>query len=210
MQPTSSANEAARKRVTISSKLRRTGIVFAIFHISPPRRIHISSFPRVAYPFSEIEQKWQDAWRAGGVYRVRRDESRPKYYVMDMFAYPSGEGLHMGHPLSYTAVDVMMRLKRMQGFNTLRPTGWGAFGLPAEQYAVKNKLHPRITTQRNIANFKRQLESLGYGYDWSREINTTDPNYFKWTQWIFLKYYNSYFDSIEQKAKPIEELVRYI
>ncbi len=164
----------------------------------------------MAYPFSEIEQKWQDAWRAGEVYRVRRDETKPKYYVMDMFAYPSGEGLHMGHPLSYTAVDVMMRLKRMQGFNTLRPTGWDAFGLPAEQYAVKNKLHPRVTTERNIANFKRQLESLGYGYDWSREINTTDPNYFKWTQWIFLKFYNSYFDTIEQKAKPIEDLVHHI
>jgi leucyl-tRNA synthetase len=162
------------------------------------------------YPFSEIEQKWQDAWRARELYRVHRDPSKPKYYVMDMFTYPSGAGIHIGHPLSYTATDVVMRFKRMQGFNVLRPTGWDAFGLPAEQYAVKNKLHPSITTARNIANIKRQLEALGYGYDWSREVNTTDPNYFKWTQWIFLKFYNSYFDSEHLIAKPIEELIRRI
>ncbi len=129
---------------------------------------------------------------------------------MEMFPYPSGAGLHIGHPLSYTATDVTMRFKRMQGFNTLRTTGWDAFGLPAEQYAVKNKLHPSITTAQNIANFKRQLEALGYGYDWSREINTTDPSYFKWTQWIFLQFYGSYFDTAEQKAKPIDGLVRLI
>ena len=129
---------------------------------------------------------------------------------MDMFPYPSGEGLHMGHPLSYTATDVVMRFKRMKGFAAMHATGWDAFGLPAEQYAVKYKLHPRITTERNIATYRRQLDSLGYGYDWSREINTTDPNYFKWTQWIFLKFFNSYFDTRENKAKPISELVRHI
>src|SRR5665213_4093563 len=129
---------------------------------------------------------------------------------MDMFPYPSGEGLHMGHPLSYTATDVVARMKRMQGFATMHATGWDAFGLPAEQYAVKYKLHPRITTERNIATYRRQLDSLGFGYDWSREINTTDPNYFKWTQWIFLKFFNSYYDNKEDRAKPIDGLIRHI
>lgn len=162
------------------------------------------------YPFSEIELKWQDAWRSHDVFRTKRDPNKPKYYVLDMFAYPSGDGLHMGHPLSYTATDILARAKRMQGFAVMHTTGWDAFGLPAEQYAVKNKLHPRITTERNIANFRQQLDLLGYSYDWSREVNTTDPNYFKWTQWIFLKFFNSYFDTRENKAKPIEELVRHI
>ncbi len=128
---------------------------------------------------------------------------------MDMFAYPSGAGLHMGH-VHYAAADIVMRMKRMQGFNVLHPTGWDAFGLPAEQFAVKNKLHPRITTGQNIAAFRQQLESLGLAYDWSREVNTTDPNYFKWTQWIFLKFFNSYYNIEEGKARPIEELIRHI
>lgn len=163
----------------------------------------------MAYPFSEIEQKWQEYWRSHETFRVEIDREKPKYYVMDMFAYPSAAGLHMGH-VHYAAADIVMRMKRMQGMNVLHPTGWDAFGLPAEQYAVKNKLHPRITTEQNIASFRRQLESLGLGYDWSREINTTDANYFKWTQWIFLKFFNSYYDTVEQKAKPIEELVNHI
>jgi len=163
----------------------------------------------VAYPFSEIELKWQEYWRSHETFRVELDPSKPKYYVMDMFAYPSGAGLHMGH-VHYTAADIVMRKKRMEGMNVLHPTGWDAFGLPAEQYAVKNKLHPRITTEQNIASFRRQLESLGFGYDWSREVNTTDPNYFKWTQWIFLKFFNSYFDSEKQKAQPITHLVSHI
>jgi leucyl-tRNA synthetase len=128
---------------------------------------------------------------------------------MDMFAYPSGEGLHMGH-VHYAAADIVMRMKRMQGLNVLHPTGWDAFGLPAEQYAVKNKLHPRITSERNIASFRRLMESLGLAYDWSREVNTTDPNYFKWTQWIFLKFFNSYYDNKDGKAQPIEKLIRHI
>ncbi len=161
------------------------------------------------YPFSEIELKWQEYWKSNETFRVKTGEKKPKYYVMDMFAYPSGEGLHMGH-VHYAAADIVMRMRRMQGFNVLHPTGWDAFGLPAEQYAVKNKLHPRITTERNIAAFRRQLDSLGLAFDWSREINTTDPNYFKWTQWIFLKFFNSYYDSKEEKAKPIEELIRHI
>jgi leucyl-tRNA synthetase len=160
----------------------------------------------VPYPFSEIELKWQEYWKSHETFRVKTGAEKPKYYVMDMFAYPSGEGLHMGH-VHYAAADIVMRMKRMQGFNVLHPTGWDAFGLPAEQYAVKNKLHPRITTERNIAAFRRQLDSLGLAFDWSREINTTDPNYFKWTQWIFLKFFNSYYDSKEGKAKPIEELI---
>ena len=164
----------------------------------------------MSYPFSEIELKWQEYWRSHETYRVQRDPAKPKYFVMDMFAYPSGAGLHMGHPMGYTASDVTMRYKRMNGFNVLHPMGWDAFGLPAEQYAVRNRMHPRITTEQNIATFKRQLESLGYGYDWHREVNTTDPNYFKWTQWIFLKIYNSYFDTKEQKAKPVEELIHGI
>ncbi len=164
----------------------------------------------MAYPFSEIELKWQEYWRSHETYRTERDSKKPKYFVMDMFPYPSGEGLHMGHPLSYTATDVVMRLKRMQGFAVMHATGWDAFGLPAEQYAVKYKLHPRITTEKNIATYRRQLDSLGYGYDWSREINTTDPNYFKWTQWIFLKFFNSYFDTESQRATPIDDLIRHI
>ncbi len=161
------------------------------------------------YPFSEIELKWQEYWRSHETFRVHLDPEKPKYYVMDMFAYPSGAGLHMGH-VHYAAADIVMRMKRMQGMNVLHPTGWDAFGLPAEQYAVKNKLHPRITTEQNIAAFRQQLESLGLAFDWSREVNTTDPNYFKWTQWIFLKFFNSYYDNKEGKAKPIEELIRHI
>ncbi|HEY3876611.1 MAG TPA: leucine--tRNA ligase, partial [Candidatus Kapabacteria bacterium] len=158
------------------------------------------------YPFSDIELKWQDYWRSHETFRVKTGDPKPKYYVMDMFAYPSGYGLHMGH-VHYAAADIVARMKRMQGFNVLHPTGWDAFGLPAEQFAVRNKLHPRITTERNIASFRRQLDSLGLAFDWSREVNTTDPNYFKWTQWIFLKFFNSWFDPSEQKAKPIQELI---
>jgi leucyl-tRNA synthetase len=161
----------------------------------------------VAYPFKDIEQKWQQYWNAHSVNKVERDPAKPKYYVMSMLPYPSGAGLHMGHPIGYTGCDIVARYKRMAGFNVLHPMGWDAFGLPAEQYAVKNKLHPRVTTEENIRNFRKQLDSLGYSYDWSREIDTTDPNYFKWTQWIFLKIYNSYFDHHEKKAKPIEELI---
>jgi leucyl-tRNA synthetase len=162
----------------------------------------------VAYPFSEIEKKWQKYWAEQDTNKVELDPSKKKYYVMSMLPYPSGSGLHMGHPIGYTGCDIVARYKRMSGFNVLQPMGWDAFGLPAEQYAVKNKLHPRITTEQNIKNFRKQLDILGYSYDWSRQINTTDPSYFKWTQWIFLKIYNSYFDHNEQKAKPIEELIK--
>jgi len=140
-----------------------------------------------AYPFKEIEAKWQAAWQSQATFRTpeKIDTSRPKYYVLDMFPYPSGEGLHVGHPEGYTASDIVARYKRMRGFNVLHPMGWDAFGLPAEQYAIKTGTHPSITTERNIKRFREQLQSLGFSYDWQREVNTTDPAYYKWTQWIF-------------------------
>jgi leucyl-tRNA synthetase len=140
----------------------------------------------MAYPFKQIEAKWQSHWERQATFRVPAevDTSKPKYYVLDMFPYPSGDGLHVGHPEGYTASDIVARYKRMRGFNVLHPMGWDAFGLPAEQYAVRTGTHPRITTERNIARFRQQLKSLGFSYDWEREVNTTDPGYYKWTQWI--------------------------
>ncbi|HHW18941.1 MAG TPA: leucine--tRNA ligase [Firmicutes bacterium] len=141
------------------------------------------------YNPAEIEKKWQDIWEKEGVFRASRDHSKPKYYVLIEFPYPSGEGLHVGHPRSNTAMDIIARKRRMQGYNVLFPIGWDAFGLPTENYAMKHKIHPRIVTEKNIARFKQQLKSLGFSFDWSREINTTDPNYYRWTQWIFLKFF---------------------
>jgi leucyl-tRNA synthetase len=142
-----------------------------------------------AYPFTEIEAKWQSYWERQATFRVPDDvdTSKPKYYVLDMFPYPSGDGLHVGHPEGYTASDIVARYKRMRGFNVLHPMGWDAFGLPAEQYAVRTGTHPRVTTERNVQRFREQLKSLGFSYDWQREVNTTDPSYYKWTQWIFKK-----------------------
>ncbi len=136
-----------------------------------------------------IEPKWQKYWDENKTFRAVDNSTKPKYYILDMFPYPSGQGLHVGHPEGYTASDIIARYKRMNGFNVLHPIGWDAFGLPAEQYAIKTGTHPRITTEANIKNFKRQIKSLGFSYDWDREINTTDPNYYKWTQWIFLQLY---------------------
>ena len=154
-----------------------------------------------AYPFKEIEAKWQAHWESQATFRTpeKVDRSKPKYYVLDMFPYPSGDGLHVGHPEGYTATDIVARYKRMRGFNVLHPMGWDAFGLPAEQYAIETGTHPRETTRRNIAKFKSQLSSLGLDYDWSREIDTTDPGYVKWTQWIFRKLYErglAYLDEV--------------
>ena len=143
----------------------------------------------MAYDPTRIEKKWQNYWEQNATFRVEIDPARPKYYVLDMFPYPSGDGLHVGHPEGYTATDIVARYKRMCGFNVLHPMGWDAFGLPAEQYAIKTGTHPRITTEQNIQNFKRQIQSLGFSYDWSREIDTTDPSYVRWTQWIFRKLY---------------------
>ncbi|HUQ95767.1 MAG TPA: leucine--tRNA ligase [Bryobacteraceae bacterium] len=167
---------------------------------------------RRQYPFDIIEPKWQRYWEEHKTYRTLNpgdpgfDPARPKYYVLDMFPYPSGDGLHVGHPEGYTATDIFSRHKRKLGFNVLHPMGWDAFGLPAEQYAIKTGQHPRITTERNVERFRAQLKRLGFCYDWDREINTTDPAYFRWTQWIFLQLYNSYLDEETKTARPVAEL----
>ncbi len=140
-----------------------------------------------SYDFKQAEKKWQDRWEQTGVFHAQQDFSKPKFYCLVEFPYPSGQGLHVGHPRSYTALDIIARKKRLEGYNVLYPMGWDAFGLPTENYAIKNHIHPEIVTKNNIANFKKQLQSLGFSFDWSREINTTDPEYYKWTQWIFLK-----------------------
>ena len=159
------------------------------------------------YNFNEIEKKWQKFWEVNKTFRAKDyDSSRHKFYVLDMFPYPSAQGLHVGHPEGYTASDIVARYKRMKGFNVLHPMGWDAFGLPAEQYAIETGTHPAKTTQKNTDTMLKQIKSLGFSYDWDREVNTTDTNYYKWTQWIFLKFFNSYFDESEQKAKPIEQL----
>ncbi len=159
------------------------------------------------YKFGEIEKKWQRFWEEHKTFKAEDlDDSRPKYYVLDMFPYPSAAGLHVGHPEGYTASDIVARYKRTKGFNVLHPMGWDAFGLPAEQHAVQTGTHPVETTQKNINTMRKQIKALGFSYDWDREVDTTDPNYYRWTQWIFLKFFNSCFDEAEQKAKPIEQL----
>lgn len=158
------------------------------------------------YRFTEIERKWQEYWEENKTFRTVDDFSKPKFYILDMFPYPSGAGLHVGHPEGYTATDIVARFKRMNGLNVLHPMGWDAFGLPAEQYALQTGTHPAITTGKNCDNFRRQIKSLGLGYDWDREINTTDPAYFKWTQWIFARLFNTWFDEKIQKGRPINEL----
>ena len=139
------------------------------------------------YNFSEIEKKWQNIWDEKNVFAATNDYTKPKYYALVEFPYPSGQGLHVGHPRSYTALDIVARKRRLEGYNVLYPMGWDAFGLPTENFAIKNKIHPEIVTKQNVAHFKEQLKSLGLSFDWNREINTTDPNYYKWTQWIFLQ-----------------------
>jgi leucyl-tRNA synthetase len=160
------------------------------------------------YRFNEIEKKWQEQWKAGKVYKVSNQSAKPKYYVLDMFPYPSGAGLHVGHPLGYIASDIYSRYKRLKGFNVLHPMGFDSFGLPAEQYALETGQHPAETTKKNIATFKSQLDKIGFCYDWDREVLTSDPNYYKWTQWIFLQLFNSYFCNTEKKALPISLLVK--
>ena len=158
------------------------------------------------YPYQTIEPKWQRIWDERQTFRTPDDSTRPKLYALDMFPYPSGAGLHVGHPEGYTATDIICRYRRMRGFNVLHPMGWDAFGLPAERYAMQTNIHPRVTTEQNIATFRRQIKMLGLSYDWSREIDTTDPGYYRWTQWIFLKIYNSWYDPREDRARPIETL----
>ena len=159
------------------------------------------------YNFAGIEPKWQRYWEENKTFKTPDDFSKPKYYILDMFPYPSGAGLHVGHPEGYTATDILSRYKRMKGFNVLHPMGYDAFGLPAEQYAIQTGTHPAVTTNLNCDNFRRQIKSIGLSYDWDREINTTDPKYFKWTQWIFKQLYNTWFDEEQQKGRPISELV---
>ncbi len=169
----------------------------------------MSSERRKPYPFDQIEPKWQAIWEERQLFHAPNpgengfDPAKPKFYVLDMFPYPSGAGLHVGHPEGYTATDIVARYKRLRGFSVLHPMGWDAFGLPAEQYAIKSGQHPAVTTRENVAKFKRQLKRIGFSYDWQRETNTTDPGYYKWTQWIFLQIYNSWFNPETKRAEPI-------
>ena len=158
------------------------------------------------YNFKEIEQKWQAYWAANHTFKAEVDSSKPKYYVLDMFPYPSGAGLHVGHPLGYIASDIYSRYKRLCGFNVLHPMGYDAFGLPAEQYAIQTGQHPAVTTEKNIARYREQMDRIGFSYDWSREVRTCDPEYYKWTQWAFLQMFGSWYDNQQQKARPIAEL----
>ncbi len=139
------------------------------------------------YKFNQIEKKWQDIWEKENTFRATNDKAKPKFYGLVEFPYPSGHGLHVGHPRSYTALDIVARKRRLEGYNVLYPIGWDAFGLPTENFAIANKIHPKKVTEDNVANFKRQLKSIGFSFDWTREINTTDAAYYKWTQWIFLQ-----------------------
>nr|MDA3843830.1 class I tRNA ligase family protein [Candidatus Kapabacteria bacterium] len=159
-----------------------------------------------SYPYSTIEPKWQKIWKEKDIYKVEDDMSKPKYYILDMFPYPSGAGLHIGHPEGYTATDILKRYKRMTGFNVLHPMGFDAFGLPTERYCMTTGIHPTVATEKNINTFKRQLDMIGLGYDWNQSINTTDPEYYKWTQFMFTKIYNSWFDKETNKARHIDEL----
>ena len=158
------------------------------------------------YNFKEIERKWQSFWAANQTFKAEIDSSKPKYYVLDMFPYPSGAGLHVGHPLGYIASDIYSRYKRLCGFNVLHPMGYDAFGLPAEQYAIQTGQHPAVTTEKNIARYREQMDRIGFSYDWSREVRTCDPGYYKWTQWAFLQMFGSWYDNVQQKARPIAEL----
>jgi len=168
------------------------------------------------YNFSEIEKKWQEYWKENKTYQVTEDTTKSKFYVLDMFPYPSGAGLHVGHPLGYIASDIYSRYKRLKGFNVLHPMGYDAYGLPAEQYAIQTGQHPAITTEQNIRRYREQLDKIGFSFDWSRELRTCDPEYYKWTQWAFIQMFNSYYDLTPQPplrrrggAKPITELIAH-
>ena len=160
------------------------------------------------YNFREIEKKWQTQWKESNAYKISNISDKPKYYVLDMFPYPSGAGLHVGHPLGYIASDIFARFKRLKGYNVLHPMGYDAFGLPAEQYAIEHGIHPAISTENNINNFRAQLDKIGFCFDWDREVKTCDPKYYKWTQWIFLQLFNSYFNRLTQKAESITQLIK--
>jgi len=159
------------------------------------------------YNFEAVEKKWQDYWRSNKIYKVAIDQNKPKYYVLDMFPYPSGAGLHVGHPLGYIASDIFARFKRLKGFNVLHPMGYDAYGLPAEQYAIQTGTHPAITTEKNIARYREQLDKIGFSYDWDREVRTSDPDYYKWTQWTFIQLFNSWYNKITNCAEPLTNLI---
>src|SRR5678809_175947 len=162
---------------------------------------------QMEYRFRDIEKKWQQWWNEHKVYKVSNDSAKPKYYVLDMFPYPSGAGLHVGHPLGYIASDIYARFKRLKGFNVLHPMGYDAFGLPAEQYAIEHGIHPAVSTENNINNFRKQLDNIGFSFDWSREVRTSDPKFYKWTQWIFLQLFKSFYNRNTRKAEPIDKLI---
>lgn len=161
------------------------------------------------YKFNEVEKKWREIWKETGIYQSQIDESRPKYYVLDMFPYPSGAGLHVGHPLGYIASDIFSRYKKHKGYNVLHPMGYDAYGLPAEQYAIQTGQHPAITTQKNLNRYREQLDLLGFSYDWTREVRTCDPAYYKWTQWTFIKLFHSWYNKTQDQAQPIEQLIQH-
>src|SRR5215213_5749317 len=159
------------------------------------------------YRFNDIEKKWQAHWKKTGAYKVTNDPVKLKCYVLDMFPYPSGAGLHVGHPLGYIASDIYSRYKRLKGFNVLHPMGFDAFGLPAEQYAIQTGQHPAVTTEENIKRYREQLDNLGFSFDWEREVKTSDPKFYKWTQWIFLKLFNSWYNPETNKAELLDTLI---
>ena len=163
----------------------------------------------MTYNFKEIEAKWQNYWAQNKTFKAETNTNKPKYYVLDMFPYPSGAGLHVGHPLGYIASDIYARYKRHKGFNVLHPQGYDSFGLPAEQYAIQTGQHPAVTTEKNINTYRRQLDQIGFSFDWSREVRTSSPDYYKWTQWIFIQLFNSWYDKTDDKAKPIIELIAH-
>ena len=177
-----------RQRISVlKGEIPANDLIFLHSHV----QIHIA---KMEYNFKETEKKWQDHWKEKKPYRVVSDVSKPKYYVLDMFPYPSGAGLHVGHPLGYIASDIYARYKRLKGFNVLHPMGFDAFGLPAEQYAIQTGQHPAVTTEQNIKRYREQLDKIGLSFDWDREVKTSDPEYYKWTQWIFLKLFNSWYN----------------
>ena len=161
----------------------------------------------MGYNFNEIEQKWQKRWKDEKTYRIVENEDKKKFYVLNMFPYPSGAGLHVGHPLGYIASDIFARFKRLNGYNVLNPMGYDAYGLPAEQYAIQTGQHPAITTEQNINRYREQLDKIGFCFDWDREIRTCDAEYYHWTQWAFIKMFNHYYDNKAKCSRPISELI---
>jgi leucyl-tRNA synthetase len=161
----------------------------------------------MSYDFRKIEDKWQKEWAEKGTFEAKNDSDKPKYYVLDMFPYPSGAGLHVGHPLGYIASDIYARYKRHKGFNVLHPMGYDSFGLPAEQYAIQTGQHPAITTAANIKRYREQLDKIGFSFDWSREVRTSNPDYYKWTQWIFIQLFNSWYNKETNRAEDINTLM---